>query len=158
MKDLAIKMFETHRRRPDPSEVYRANELDGTEMEGGDGDEQEEDDLEEPEIEWADGNGEVFLLRPKRAPKARNAPGAAVTASKGAINQFRSLPNSRPKGAGKGGGGLTTMRETWSLLAKTPGNFSTSTAWHRERPHLRKEGRWERKDWHKRKEHIPGWW
>ena len=93
-------MFATHRHCPDPSEVYRANEPAGAAVDEADIGEEEEEDLEEPEAEWADENGEVFLLLPKTTPKARNAPGADVTASKGSINQSGCIPNSRPKGAG----------------------------------------------------------
>ena len=96
-------MFEPHRRRPDPSEVFRAEEpTDETgRMEqtpkNGDGDE-----LGEPETEWAGGNGEVFLVRPKIAADARNAPGASATAARGAISQSRDIPNNALKAPGRG--------------------------------------------------------
>lgn len=87
LKEIAIKMFETHRHRPDPSDVFREDEPVSAEQEEGDGCEPEEDDPEEPDIERADGNGEVSLLRPKRAHRDGNAPGDSVAASKGAIDQ-----------------------------------------------------------------------
>ena len=84
LNGVTIKMFETHRRRPDTSELYHAEKPgSGTEPEEANGDDQEEDGPEEPEIERVGGNGEVFLLRPKREPKSRNAPGSAVAAAKG---------------------------------------------------------------------------
>ena len=123
LKDITIKMPETRRRRPDTSEVYHADgPFTGAEPEEEDGDDQEEDDLEEPEIERSGENGEVFILRPKRAPNERNAPGDALTAAKGAINQFRGIPNNHPKGMG-GKHGLSTMREPGHFWRQRPEPF-----------------------------------
>ena len=93
-------MFETHRRRRDSSAVYHTDEP----MVENDGNEslhlpEEDEETDDGEIERADENGDVFSIRPKRAAKARNEPGPAVTATRGDISRFRGIPNSRPKGA-----------------------------------------------------------
>ena len=112
LKDMTIKMVETHRHRPGPSEVFNATDnqsqnltdtLDGWEApEHPETEEWYEGDDDEETFERTDEHGEVFLFRPKRAAKARNAPGAAASATQGAIQQFRAIPNGRPKGKGKG--------------------------------------------------------
>ena len=95
-------MCENHRRRPYTSEVFLAVEPDiCAEMQESIPDDNEEEDVEEAEIEWNEENGEVFLLRPKRATSARNAPGAAVASARGDINQFRGIHNGTPKGTGE---------------------------------------------------------
>ena len=95
-------MFETRRRRPGASEVCHAEGAgacaDMEEFTPGD---QEEEDPEEAEIERDEEHGEVFLLRPKRSTKARNAPAEASPSAKGDINQFRGIPNGRPRGTGE---------------------------------------------------------
>ena len=48
----------------------------------------------EEEYEWIDESaGDIFLTKPT---KARNTPGAAVSAQRGSIHQFRHLPNGPP--------------------------------------------------------------
>lgn len=90
-----------------------------TDWQTTEGEEEEEQWTEEGEhedtMEWADESGEIYLLRPKRTVKARNAPGAAVNATQGAMQQFRSIPNSHPKGKGKG--------EMSCLRCGQPGRF-----------------------------------
>ena len=55
--------------------------------------------------------GDIFLRMHKRPIKARNSSGASLSAQKGAINQFRGIPNSRPgKGTGKGKGKMMRWR------------------------------------------------
>lgn len=103
-------MFETHRRRPDPSEAFAASGIPATSqtLSLGDWEAQEceepdvwqEDEEEEETFEWADVNGGIYLLRTKRAANARKAPGAASNATQGAIQQFRNIPNGRPKSKG----------------------------------------------------------
>ena len=105
-------MIETHSHRHDPSEVYTATDtLAPTQVaplenrgapEDEEGEERHDPENEEEPMEWMDGNGGVYLLRPKRAAKDRNVPGAAVSATQGAIQQFRNIPNGHPKGKGKG--------------------------------------------------------
>ena len=48
-------------------------------------------------------NGEIFLLWPKGDGKSRNAHGETVSATRGPINKFRNIPNSRQKGDGEKG-------------------------------------------------------
>ena len=90
LKGITIKMFETHRGNPDSPEVFRAqiqsetasvNDPERIEPAGlGERDEP----LDEEDIEWkVEAAGEVFLMKPERPKKARNAPGSAVSAQKG---------------------------------------------------------------------------
>ena len=102
-------MLGTRRRRPDPSETFMAVGKDTVpETEETHSGEDHDEGGAETEIERADGNGEAFLLRPKRESAALNSPGAEVNAAKGAIDQFRNIPNSHPKGTG--GGGMLCLR------------------------------------------------
>ena len=102
LNDIAIKMCDAHRRRPDPSETFMTAEPnEAPETEEGSPSDDPSEGGKETETEWADENGEAFLLRPKRAAEARNAPGAAATSTKGAIHQFNGIPSSHPKGAGQ---------------------------------------------------------
>ena len=97
-------MCEAHRHSPDNSEVYQAqcspdtapcpdterNESEALDERGG--------TWEEEEYEWLDAvTGGVMLIKPKRPSKARTTPGAAKSAQKGSINQFRNMPNVAPK-------------------------------------------------------------
>ena len=49
-------------------------------------------------------DGSIFLMKPKKPPKPRNAPGMQESAKRGAIQTFRNIPNQKGKGdrAGKG--------------------------------------------------------
>ena len=89
-------MFETDSRFPCASEVYVAQ--DGadersdtakwqTETEG-----EVESGAEEFE-RFDEHSGQIFLTKPKRAQKSKNAPGAAVSARKGAARVFQHVPN-----------------------------------------------------------------
>ena len=96
-------MFETHRHRPDPSEVYHANEPAVAGQEETDGDEQEEDDLEDPELERADESGEVFLLLPKGRPRHEMHLELLSLHPKGRLINSKEFQIAPPKGNGKGG-------------------------------------------------------
>ena len=119
-------MFETHRHRPDPSEVFTAseNQAEGTMETGVANDNEEESDRceeeEQGEVERIGENGEIYLMRPKRATKARNTPGAAVAATQGAIQQFRSIPNSSPKGDGEKGMVCLRCKKTGHFWRQCP--------------------------------------
>ena len=109
LKDIDIKMFGAHRRRPGPSEVFTAVDTTAETIPGNDGTTvtEEESDWydgdEQEEVEWMGENGAIYLMRPKLFAKARNAPGAAASVTQGAIQQFRHIPNASPKGVGKKG-------------------------------------------------------
>ena len=55
--------------------------------------------------------GDIFLMKPKRPLKPRNAPGAAAAAQKGAVNHIRNYPNKTPqKGTTPGKGAMMCWR------------------------------------------------
>ena len=97
LKDLAVEMFETLRRRPDHSGDFRTVADQSTPPYcRPPEDEYEEEDGED--AEWVGDNGEGFLIRPNRPGNARNAPGAAVAAARVSIHQFRGRPTDSLKG------------------------------------------------------------
>ena len=118
LREITIKMYETHRPHDtDSSEVF-VTDQPASSMPGPDTvylqaeipeDSGFEDDIE---IEWMDEfSGDIFLMKPKRPLKSRNAPGAAASAQKGAVNQFRGYPNKSPqKGTAKGKGKMLCWR------------------------------------------------
>ena len=85
LKALAIKMFETHKNAVDSSEVYQTQVDSRAEVEDG-------DVTGEGEFEFTDGDGTIYLMRPKRIQNPRthlvqlNQPGG---------DQFRILPECR---------------------------------------------------------------
>ena len=82
-------MIETHRRCPDSSEVYISQSAHDAPRETMDSSLSlySEGDGENTDFQpWYDeGAGETYWLKPKRAAKAKNAPGADVSSIKGAI-------------------------------------------------------------------------
>lgn len=135
-------MFEAHRNVPDASEVYHSQRPGESESETeglppGEGSLTDEDEWEEDDVieRIDDSAGKIFLTKPNRSHKARNAPGAAVSAQKGAVGQFRHIPNTVPnKGAGRGKmGQLLCWRcgrpdHTWRAFHRpyNPDRFSPS--------------------------------
>lgn len=117
--DIAIRLFGTHRNNPDASEVFAVDRItekesgtDTTPNEEPTGDDTEVRDGDDDSVEWvSEETGEISLTKPTRLEKARNDPGAAATAQKWAIEQFRGVPNAVPrKGASKGKKGATMFR------------------------------------------------
>ena len=47
------------------------------------------DGAEEEEVEIIDADGQVFLMKPKKKTKAKNSPGVAESARRGAIRTFQ---------------------------------------------------------------------
>ena len=96
LRELTIKMYETHKSSGDATEVYHA-QLESTPTISNDTEE------EEAESEWeiTDESGQTFLMRPKKKIKSRNAPGAAEAARRGAMANFKGTPNYKSKGKGK---------------------------------------------------------
>ena len=70
------------------------------------GEEGQESEGEDEEWEYTDETGQIFLMRPKKKTKGKNAPGAAETARRGALANFRNYPNKHVsmKGKSKGKG------------------------------------------------------
>ena len=95
LRQMTIRMYETHK-KSDSSDVYQAQNHEGTVNNVA------EEEESEAEFEWTDEFGEIFLMKPKRKGKPKNAPGNHETAKRGAIDAFRSKPNS------KGAPSLTT--------------------------------------------------
>ena len=93
-------MFETHRRKIDPSKVFKLTErrremhwrIGHWGVRDPEEGYEEEEEASEKEAEWTDDDGEVFLLRPKRPVKARIEPGSSVATTRG-IYQFRNIPH-----------------------------------------------------------------
>ena len=104
LKDLAIKMYETHRTITDHTDVYHLGQE--TPEECPDGGNASGDN--ESSWEYTDESGQVFLMKPKKKSKWRNAPGAAEEARRGALANFKGYPNKNSyrfgKGKGKGEG------------------------------------------------------
>ena len=102
LKDITIRMYETHRPKIDTTEVYVANNYPPTESQGQDETmhaeeyESEEDWQDSLEVTMEDGN--VFLMKPKKPTKPRNAPGMHEAAKRGAVNAFRHIPNHKGQG------------------------------------------------------------
>ena len=103
LEEIAIKMFETHRRHgADPSEVFATRRPAPSEPEQDNKDTVhmgESRDLEpvHPEMEWGDEwVRDVFPTKPNRPADARNSRGAAVSAQKGASDQFRGIASASP--------------------------------------------------------------
>ena len=96
LKSLTIKMYETHRPITDHTDVYNLTSIN----------EEENQPEEESEQEWeyTDEAGQVFLMKPKKKSKGKNAPGAAESARRGAVANFRQYPNAKGKGKSKGKG------------------------------------------------------
>ena len=111
LRDITIRMYETHRPKPDPTEVFAADvnhgqstvnhTCDGIEAEGYG---QEEEDSWDDSMTVTMEDGSIFLMKPKKPSKPRNAPGMHESAKRGAIQTFRNIPNQKGKGnsAGKG--------------------------------------------------------
>ena len=87
---MTTRMYETHK-KTDSSEVHQAQNREERERES----EYVEEEESETEFEWADGNGEIFLMKPKRKGKPENAPVSHETAKRGEVGSFRSKPNSK---------------------------------------------------------------
>ena len=102
LKDLTIKMYETHKTITDHTDVYAVNP-------GSVEEEEEASEETESEVEWeyADESGQTYLMRPKKKSKGENAPGLAEAARRGDVANFRNYPNSKSphKGFAKGGKG-----------------------------------------------------
>ena len=150
-------MRDAHRRRPDTSDVSASEEPDtGAEMVEFAPADNEEEGAEEAEIERGGADGEVFLLRPKRAANARNAPGAAATSTNGDIDQFRGIPYGRPEGTGKRDMGGLRGGKPGRLWRRSPGPFrQTFPGAVRGAVSVRKElGRMYPRE--KERTHIPG--
>ena len=88
LKALTIKMFETHKNTVDSSEVYQTQVNSRAEAEDGDG-------AGEEEFEFTDGDGAIYLMRPKKNSKPKNSPGTAESARRGSIQNFAGMPNVR---------------------------------------------------------------
>ena len=133
-------MFETHRHRPDPSEVFTTSENQAevtSETVSANNTEEEQEWCEEEgksEVEWVDENGEIYLMRPKRPTKARSTPGAAVAATQGAIQQFRYIPNSSPKGAGEKGMACLRCKKTGHFRRQCPEPYREDTGFGTAKP------------------------
>ena len=86
LKEITINMYETHRPITDSSDVYHASPIEGM----------ADESIVEPadeEWEYTDEYGQIFLMKPKKKSKGKNAPGAAEAARRGAVANFRGLPN-----------------------------------------------------------------
>ena len=117
LKEITIRMYETHKPSKDQSDVFNMEQEDiqmhetpsGDVIQSGiptepitpgeNGDPEynpyEGDDPygNEGEAEWTDENGATYLLRPKRPVAGRNQPGQMITATRGSIANFKGVKN-----------------------------------------------------------------
>ena len=104
--DLAVKMYETHLPIAGHTDVYAVNPIM----------EIDEEPIEEGEsyAEWGhtDEYGQTFLMRPGKGSKGKNDPGAAESARRGAVANFRTFPNSKST--------LRGQRKRFVLAARRP--------------------------------------
>ena len=108
LREMTIRIYETHRPKIDTAGVFAAttNQTPG----GHENDEsnswaqedQEDDDSWDDSVSVTLESGAVFLMKPKKPQKPRNAPGMNEAARRGAVSTFRNVPNQRAKG-GTGG-------------------------------------------------------
>ena len=127
LKEITIRMYETHKPSTDRSDVFVALTPTIGELESSQGNipsaaivEQsdhtgvttlpaiDENEItaeweDESSYEWTDSEGVTYLLRPKRPVSGRNQPGQMITATRGSIANFKGVKNgkSSPKGKGK---------------------------------------------------------
>ena len=114
LREIAIRMYETHRAGGDSTEVYTAeanqpdnavatyHATDGDWWEDGDWYEKEGDwnrDEEVSEIILEDGS--IVMVKPKKARNPRNTPGAHEASRRGAVKNFSNIPNRKGKGRGQ---------------------------------------------------------
>ena len=102
LKDITIRMYETHRPKIDSTEVFVTDHgqdtVQSSYIDSNVADELESDDGWNESMAVTMDDGSVFLMKPKKPTKARNAPGIHESARRGAVNTFRSIPNQKGKG------------------------------------------------------------
>ena len=115
LREITIRMYETHKMGGDSSEVYNTATQPPADSQqtfhaewgyGGENDwswEEEESDLihdpEATEIILEDGS--IMLMKPKKPNKPRNTPGSNESARRGAVKTFSHIPNRKGKGNAK---------------------------------------------------------
>ena len=117
LREITIRMYETHKVGGDSSEVFATNTANPAPAENGQGtyfaDDQswydqdwwtDEDwamnhDSEISEIMLEDGS--IMLMKPKKLSKPRNSPGSHESSRRGAVKTFSHIPNRKGKGGGK---------------------------------------------------------
>ena len=105
---MAIRMYETHRPKVDTTEVFvedsqtTPGHADCTDSYKCNQEHAEDNDSWDDSVSVTLENGAVFLTKPKKPSKPRNAPGMNEAARRGAVNAFREVPNQRTS-YGKGG-------------------------------------------------------
>ena len=111
LREITIRMYETHRPKIDTAEVFVADSnpaLIENHPENVNHDRCEEQDDNDS---WGDSmsvtleSGAVFLMMPKKPNKPRNAPGMNEASRRGAVGTFRHIPNQNQNGHVKGKGG-----------------------------------------------------
>ena len=112
LREVTIRMYETHKPGSDPTEVFTADAQ-------GDNDAQwayhAADSTQDPNDwnwQWNDGDwnyeeetsevlledGSIMLMRPKKHTKPRNTPGIHEASRRGAVKTFSYIPNRKGKG------------------------------------------------------------
>ena len=127
LKEITIRMYETHKVNKDNSDVSTANTIPepcntGLDSVRGQSDQNNEsmnlddgnpallpENAEDPETidtadeyEWTDNDGTTYLIKPKRPVSGRNQPGQMITATRGSIANFKGYKNGKSLGKGKG--------------------------------------------------------
>ena len=112
LREMTIRMYETHRPKTDTTEVFMTNtESQQINPEGEHVNNHESEEIGDNDS-WDDSmsvtleSGAVFLMKPKKPLKPRNAPGMNEAARRGAVNAFRDIPNQRIQTKGGKGGCL----------------------------------------------------
>ena len=85
LRELSIKMYETHKSKIDPSEVFTTGNTEN-------GEEHSESE-EESTVQLTNEEGKVFLMKVKKAVKSRNKPGQAESSKRGSVTNFQGVPN-----------------------------------------------------------------
>ena len=81
LRELSIKMYETHKSKPDSSEVFMAKNIES--------DEENSESEEGNTVQLTNEEGKVFLMKVKKATKSRNKPGQAESSKRGAVTISR---------------------------------------------------------------------
>ena len=111
-------MYATHRPITGHTDVYAVNPQAGNTVES-----QDYDDIESEELGYTDEAGQAFLMRPGKKSKGGGIPWAAESPRRGAVANFRNVPNSTYGGKGKSKG------QKGPCL-----RCGDSNRWHRDRP------------------------
>ena len=112
LREITIRMYETHKSGGDSTEVYPVTSNPGNESlntyhasetgwEENDWADEWESPLEEDVSEIMLEDGPIMLMKPKKPTKPRNTPGIHEASRRGAVRNFSNIPNRKGKGKAK---------------------------------------------------------